>query len=301
MNLNDKCILITGGSGFVGSHLARYFLSMGYEVHLLLRQSSSFRYFSEDLAHAVRWDILDVNDITRAVCESNCSTIFHCAANTEIEEDLLSVDRLLEDNFSFGVHLLHAATKSVCKYFINTGTYWQFNSSGFSQPNTLYAALKQSFQAILSYYCNQYKLFATNLILHNVYGDEDKRKKILDLFLSAAQSEQILNLSPGKQILSFVYITDVLKAYELAWLLLKQSESNEVRTYHVYHEKYNLIELAQLFEDIGMKINCNWSSLPYQKNQIMIPYCGSTVPQWEPKEKLINWITRRAVAHARLI
>lgn len=301
MSLNDDCVLVTGGSGFIGSYLARHLLNQGYEVHLLLRKGAILKYFAQDLVNAVRWDILDVTDIIHAVRASYCNTIFHCAANMENEEDEFSVQRLIEGNFSFGVHLVHAAANVGCKYFINTGTYWQYDQTSLTHPNTLYAALKQSFQTVLSYYCSQSMLLAANLVLHNVYGDHDERKKILNLFLYAACCKQILNLSPGKQILNFVHITDVLKAYELVWNNLKRPKLNEVSTYHVHHEQYNLIEIAKLFEDFGMKIHCNWSILPYPKNQIMIPYCGPIVPGWQPEEKLANWIKKQINLQTSLI
>lgn len=91
-------ILITGGTGFVGSHVSRQLMAAGHDVRLLVRDSIKAKTFFSNLGEPIpdlaQGDITDATSISRAL--DGCQSVVHCAAATPIKTD--SVEQLFSIN-----------------------------------------------------------------------------------------------------------------------------------------------------------------------------------------------------------
>lgn len=103
-------ILITGGTGFLGSHLARFLASSGLDVHVLARPQSSLWRIEDLLDQITIWrgDLMDCESIRECVLACRPSTVFHLAGDTalrSLDAGLENVERSL-DTLHGTIHLL---------------------------------------------------------------------------------------------------------------------------------------------------------------------------------------------------
>ena len=157
-------------------------------------------------------------------------------------------------------------------------------------PTCLYAATKQAFESIIDYYAVIGKVSAVTLKLFDVYGPEDTRKKIFQLLFQASMNNQLLKMSPGGQLLNFIYIDDVISAYVCGIDYLKKKKHIEHKKYFVGSENfYTLKDAVKLYQSIlGENINVQWGGKPYRKREVMRPICGNKLPGWLPNTNLVE-------------
>lgn len=280
----DKVALITGATGFLGRHLCVKLLEKDYKIVVLVRETSDISFFSKYLKQKVIVCQLDkdFNVIDEVVKNYKPLITFHLAATFDKGYTNKEIVNLINTNILFGTILLNSLVKCNCKNFINIGTYWQNFKDETYNPFNLYAATKQSFQDIIKFYEEEYGLQCITLKLCDTYGEDDGRKKIINLLKQAYQKDEELDMTKGEQYLSLTYIDDVVKGIILAsdYVL-----NNEIygKTFWIANKKtVKLFDLVKIIEDIvnkNLKINCG--NIPYKKREIMQPYIGNILPGWE--------------------
>lgn len=280
----DKVALITGATGFLGRHLCAKLLEKDYKIVVLVRETSDISFFSKYSKQKVIVCQLDkdFNVIDEVVKNYKPLITFHLAATFDKGYTNKEIVNLINTNILFGTILLNSLVKYNCKNFINIGTYWQNFKDETYNPFNLYAATKQSFQDIIKFYEEEYGLQCITLKLCDTYGEDDGRKKIINLLKQAYQKDEELDMTKGEQYLSLTYIDDVVKGIILAsdYVL-----NNEIygKTFWIANKKtVKLFDLVKIIEDIvnkKLKINCG--NIPYKKREIMQPYIGNILPGWE--------------------
>ena len=280
----DKVALITGATGFLGRHLCAKLLEKDYKIVVLVRETSDISFFSKYSKQKVIVCQLDkdFNVIDEVVKNYKPLITFHLAATFDKGYTNKEIVNLINTNILFGTILLNSLVKCNCKNFINIGTYWQNFKDETYNPFNLYAATKQSFQDIIKFYEEEYGLQCITLKLCDTYGEDDGRKKIINLLKQAYQKDEELDMTKGEQYLSLTYIDDVVKGIILAsdYVL-----NNEIygKTFWIANKKtVKLFDLVKIIEDIvnkNLKINCG--NIPYKKREIMQPYIGNILPGWE--------------------
>lgn len=115
----DDVALVTGASGFIGSHLCRHLLSAGAEVHGVCRTAPT------DDAGDIRWWRLDMSDaaaVRRLVVDLKPDTVFHLAGFVSGDRSLAAVLPSLQANHVATVNLLTAVTETGCRRIILAGS-----------------------------------------------------------------------------------------------------------------------------------------------------------------------------------
>ena len=214
----DKVALITGATGFLGRHLCVKLLEKDYKIVVLVRETSDISFFSKYLKQKVIVCQLDkdFNVIDEVAKNYKPLITFHLAATFDKGYTNKEIVNLINTNILFGTILLNSLVKCNCKNFINIGTYWQNFKDETYNPFNLYAATKQSFQDIIKFYEEEYGLQCITLKLCDTYGEDDGRKKIINLLKQAYQKDEELDMTKGEQYLSLTYIDDVVKGIILA-------------------------------------------------------------------------------------
>ena len=184
-------ILITGATGLIGYHVAEHFLTTGDDVHLIVRPSSQKDKLL-DLPgklslHTHHGTSEELHEILRV---ASPHLVIHMAATGRYDHDLVNIDPIISSNLLFGTQLLECTVRNHVPYFINTGTFWQYQDSASYSPTSLYAATKQAFQDILWYYIKAFSLKSVTLILFDTYGPKDPARKYSIIFAKP--------LRPGK-------------------------------------------------------------------------------------------------------
>ena len=111
-------VLLTGGAGFIGGHVARRLRSEGLAVRALVRSADSARRLAGVAAEIVQGDLRDASSLRQAV--EGCSDVFHVAADYRLWSR--EPDELYQSNVNGTENLLRAASESGIERFVHTGT-----------------------------------------------------------------------------------------------------------------------------------------------------------------------------------
>lgn len=248
-------IVLTGVTGFVGSNLAQYFLRKDFEVWAIVRESSTKKNIDVD-NNQINFFTYD-KDIKKLIgffnqIQPNC--VFHLASNFIAEHTSNQIDSLISSNITFGLHILEAMKEAGIQRLINTGTSWQhFNNEDYN-PVCLYAATKQAFESLIEYYVKAENFKVVTLKLFDTYGETDTRPKLINLLNKFADEQTELHMSPGEQMLNLVHVSDVCKAFQVAYKQLMNQQSAVHKSYAIANTKsHQLKEVITIFEKVTKK------------------------------------------------
>jgi nucleoside-diphosphate-sugar epimerase len=285
-NQRSRTALITGATGFIGSHLTRRLVSEDWQVHIIIRPTSDLSL----LETVVENIIVHIHDGTTEnmigiVKAAKSTIVFHLASLFLVNHTSKDIDSLLQSNISFATQLVEAMVTNKIYYLINTGTSWQHYENRAYSPVCLYAATKQAFEAILQFYTETTALKTITLKLFDTYGIDDPRPKLLPLLKNVAQTHQPLAMSPGEQLLDLVYIDDVVEAYHIAAQRILSESRRKHETFAVSSgSRVSLQNLIKVFEKVsGTTLPIEWKKRPYREREVMVPWDkGETLPGWKP-------------------
>lgn len=289
-----KCALVTGGSGYIGSRLVERLIADGWQVHVILRPSSSqnqlSRYGNRLVIHLHHGSTSHMLDIVAA---AKPDVVFHLAAMSSAEHQATDVEQMIVSNVLFSTQLVEGMVRNGIRNLVNTETFWQHaEGSDAYDPVCLYAATKQAFHDILYYYVRSGSVQAISLVLFDTYGPEDPRIKLFNFLKRAALENQSVDMTPGEQIVDMTHVDDVVAAYLQAAEKLLTENITKLATYAVSSgRRMTLKKLVELvIRETGISIHPNWGSKSYRANEVMIPWIGKPLPGWQPKIDLATGI-----------
>jgi nucleoside-diphosphate-sugar epimerase len=304
MKKSDKkqlVALVTGSTGFVGSHLVCRLVRDGWKVHIISRNESllpDFPEFSQTIHHIHDGSTQGMVD---CVSQVQPDMVFHLASLFLSQHSTKDVEPLALSNVLFGNQLLEAMKVNKINLIINTGTSWQHYNNDDYNPVCLYAATKQAFESILEYYVQACEIKAITLKLFDTYGPNDSRHKLFHLLEKASETGEPLNMSRGEQLIDIVHIDDVSDAYLLA---AQRLFANQVSTHECYAissgSALPLKDLVNLYQYITKNnLVVNWGARPYRFREVMTPWSkGVAFPNWNPKVLLKNGLVTSLSAKA---
>jgi len=285
-----RTCLITGATGYIGSSLTRYLLDRGWNVHAIVRPTSKL----DNLSSGANQVTIHVHDGTQKsmldiMRSAKPEVVFHLASLVLANHEPDLVEPLMQSNVLFGAQLLEAMRMEGVVCIVNTATHVQHYEQHDYNPVNLYAATKQAFESILSYYTETGSVRAITLTLFETYGPNDPRRKIFTELAQAAKTGQRLQMTPGEQWLDVVHIDDVVRGYEIAAEMVVRHKTIGSKKYMLSSGKpIQLKSLIHLYIDItGKRLNVDWGAQPYRQRQVMIPWNrGEMLPGWKASVRL---------------
>jgi len=246
-----KKYVITGGAGFIGSHIAEHLSKEGHKVTILDSLRTGFEHNLNGLnVDFVKGDIRDENLVNELV--SGASGIFHLAALVSVPESLLKIKECIEINTIGTINILEAAKNNLgCKVVFSTSAANYGNNpvlpkveTMFPEPMTPYAITKLDGEYYLKMYLDQYQVPTASLRYFNVFGPrqnpESAYAAAVPIFINKAlQNEPITIYGDGLQTRDFIYVKDVVKANILA-----SQKGNETYNVALGHST-SVLELAE--------------------------------------------------------
>lgn len=208
-------ILLTGASGFLGSALALHWRNTGHQVALLLRPTSQLhRLRGFDASFDIGRCTTDA-EVEAFVRKVQPEVVVHtaCAYGRQGETSL----QLFDANLRLGLVILQALQHTAQPVsFINTGSALEPDVSPYALSKHQFAQWGRMLAAQLGG-----KLRFVNVLLQHMYGPGDDASKFTTHVLQAChRNEPVLQLTVGEQARDFIYIDDVVSAYDT---LLTQS------------------------------------------------------------------------------
>ncbi len=223
-----KKYVITGGAGFIGSHIAEHLSAEGHQVIVLDSLRTGFEKNLQGLnVQFVNGDIRDKNLVEELVQGANA--IFHLAALVSVPESLLRLDECIDINTIGTINILEAARKNNgCKVVLSSSAANYGNNpvlpkveTMIPEPMTPYAITKLDGEFYLKMYQDQWNVPTASLRYFNVFGPRQNPQSAyaaaVPIFINKAlQNEPITIYGDGSQTRDFIYVKDVVKANILA-------------------------------------------------------------------------------------
>lgn len=285
--------IVTGATGYIGSHVVRRLLKEGWEVSIIADPKFGYNNIVDiqDKLIIFKYDN-NISELIGFFREQNADVVMHLAAAVITNHTPDKISTLISSNVEFGTQILEAMRFCETRLFIGTGTFWQSYNEEAYNPVDLYAATKEAFEKILKYYVEAHGLRAITLRLHDVCGEDDIRPKLWTILKSYKEGDLPIDMTAGEQLIDLVHIEDVSKAYIKAYELFQNNSDIKNKIYNVSTgHPLSLKETVNIFEKISSKkIEINWGAKDYNPRIVMFPYQGI--------ERLPNWTAE--IAHCEM-
>ena len=236
--------LVTGGAGFIGSHLVDRLMERGYEVRVLDDLSAgSLENIRQWLEHErfefIKGDMRDLEVITEAV--KGVEAVFHLAANPEVRIGAQSPELLYETNVLITYNLLEAMRKEGVTILAFTSSSTVYGEAeklptpedyGPLEPISVYGGAKLAAEALISGYAHTFDMKAITFRLANIIGERSNHGVIYDFINKLRKNPERLEiLGDGTQRKSYLHVSDTVEGM----LHLFNEFLKEDKTYDVYN------------------------------------------------------------------
>lgn len=263
----SKRILITGITGFLGSHLAKACLASGYQVIALKRRDSSLSRIESIVREVTLYDT-DKLDISKLFAEQpGIDAVIHTA--TCYGRNGESINQIFESNTAFPLRLLEAASQAGVRTFINTDTI-------LDKYLNLYSMTKNQFLEWGRFFAMRSRIHFSNVRLEHFYGPNDDESKFTSFIIkNCLENAPELKLTLGEQKRDFIYIDDVVAAY---MLLIEK-----LGTFSDHYVEFdvgsgNAISIRDFVETVQRMTHSHtkaiFGALPYREGEVMLSHAN---------------------------
>ncbi|MDD5171625.1 MAG: NAD-dependent epimerase/dehydratase family protein [Candidatus ainarchaeum sp.] len=253
-------IAVTGGAGFIGSHLSDALLSEGHEVYVIDNLSSGSKENVPEKAVFMKRDIR--NDLSMEL--EGVDAVFHLAADPEVRSSATNPKNSFDINVSGTFSVFEACRQADVKSIILASTSTVYGDAKVIPtpedhpciPISNYGASKLACEAYVSSYAASYGMKGTSLRLANIFGERSNHGVIFDFYHKLKKNPNSLEiLGDGKQDKSYLHVSDCISAILTAW-------KNQKAQYDVFNvgskDKVNVDSLARLVCEI-MEVEAKFS------------------------------------------
>jgi nucleoside-diphosphate-sugar epimerase len=261
-------VLLTGATGFLGSHLLKKMLKTDFQV-VILKRSFSDTSRIDDVLDDVNLTVFDSDKIEADTVfkENNFDAIVHVA--TEYGRNNTSIYKILETNLILPLKLVELGIKYNVKAFINTDSY--FNKENTTYSNLLnYSLSKKSLLIWLKQLSKHIKV--ANVVLEHIYGPYDSNTKFVENLIQQVAIHKVnrVSLTHGHQKRDFIYVDDVTDAY----ITILHHVVNHDIAYNLFEigtgNSIEVRELACLIKKISnSNTELGFGDIPYRSDEIM--------------------------------
>lgn len=278
-------VLLTGATGFLGSHLLEVLIKKNFQV-VALKRTTSNPWRIQSLAGQYKSFDVDIHSVEQIFEEQRIDCVIHTACN--YGRNASAVSEVVETNLIFGLKLLEVGIKKQVTTFINTDSF-------LPKYTNAYSLSKKHLVEWLKLQSNSIQVI--NLKLEHMYGPKDDETKFIAwLVAQLKQKAPQINLTSGIQRRDFIYIDDVVSA--IVCVLnntdgLKRFNEFEVGSGESIQVKTFVENLKHVFEKHHGKSSTqlNFGAIAYRTDEIMnFNVNNQPLRQlgWKPKISLLH-------------
>jgi UDP-glucose 4-epimerase len=245
-----KRVLVTGGAGFIGSHIVDRLVDEGLEVRVLDNLSSGSL---DNLAHyegdcrveVIVGDLKKMEDVVKAI--EGVEVVFHFAANPEVRVSTTNPEVHFNENVVATFNLLEAMRRKGVREIVfasSSSVYGEpdkipVGEEAPMRPFSVYGASKAACESLIHAYSKLYGIKAVVLRYANVVGPRLKHGVVYDFVVKLSKSPSELEvLGDGKQVRSYIYVDDAVEATLIAW----KKSNGAFEVYNVASEDWMTVD-----------------------------------------------------------
>lgn len=220
-----KKVLITGGTGFVGANFVYRFLERGDDVHLLVRPEARF-WRIEPVKERVTLHTIDLakeEEVQKFISGLKPEIILHFATYGAYQGREQDIEATVRTNVLGTINLMRACAQVGFECFINTGTTSEYGEKDHPmredeilEPNNLYGVTKAAATMFGKFLAQKHNLPLVTMRLFSVYGYYEDPKRLVPVVIKICLENTPLNLASPSFVRDFIFIEDVMKAYDAA-------------------------------------------------------------------------------------
>jgi len=212
-------VLVTGGSGFIGSHLVNKLVDSSYEVRVF-----DIKEPKNPQVEFIKGDISNLEDVRKAV--KDCESVFHLASAIGVEYTERHPVETLDTNINGIKNVLECCLHEDVKRLLFTSSSEVYGEPAKIQvledsplqPKSCYGVSKVVCEEYIKAYSKSYGLNYTIVRYFNVYGPRQSTSFVIPKFVDLALKQQTITVyGSGRQIRAFCFIDDIIEGTLLAF------------------------------------------------------------------------------------
>lgn len=232
-------VIVFGGSGFLGSHVADALTEAEYKVRIFDLKKSPYLKPEQEM---VVGDILDSGQVLKSI--NGCEYAYNFAGIADLDDATTKSLDTIKYNIEGTVNVLEACIKKDIKRFIFASTVYVYSNKG-----GFYRCSKQAAELYIEQFHKRYGLDFTILRYGTLYGPRaDKRNSVYRYLIQALKKKSIIIPGNGEELRDYIHVRDAAK---LSVKILDE----EYRNRHLIITGHHPLKLKQLIETIKEILN----------------------------------------------
>ena len=274
-----KC-LVTGGSGFLGSHVADELTKKGYKVTIFDKKLSKWKKTNQKI---IVGNLLNYNLLKKAI--KGKDVVFHFAALSDLTDSLYHPIKTIKHNILGTTYVLELCKKYKIKRFIQASTiYVNSDQGGF------YRSSKKAAEDYIEEYQKRFGLDYTILRFGSLYGNRSsKNNGVMKIINNALKNKEVSYYGTNRTIREYIHVIDAAKA---AVNILKKEYKNQ----HIIITGKNKIRLPYFLGTLAKILKIN-KKIKYENKKLLGHYILSPytyIPKKGKKFKIKSEINFKA-------
>lgn len=220
-----KKVLVTGAGGFIGSHLTKRLMEVGYDVTALVKYNAAGSWgWLDTLHHSVfkniKVELGDVRDPEQMMRYKNMDIIFHLAALIGIPYSYIAPRSYVDTNINGtlnmlqtcrknGATLIHTSTSEV----YGTALYEPIDEKHSIQTQSPYAATKNAADSLVRSYYLSFDLPTVTVRPFNTFGPRQSLRAVIPTIVSQACQGYVIKLGDSSTMRDFIFVDDTVNGF----------------------------------------------------------------------------------------
>jgi UDP-glucose 4-epimerase len=307
-----KHILVTGGAGYIGSHMCKLLETNGFNVICFDNLSTGFKKLAK-YGTLIKGDLLNCDDIENIFKTYEIEAVFHFAAFAYVGESVLDPKKYYQNNVIGSINLFNTMLKYNVKKIVFSSTCATYGTAKYipideqhpQYPINPYGQTKLMIEKVLLDYDKAYGLKSVILRYFNVAGasfDESVGEmhspephlipNLLDVAIGKKEYAQIFgddyNTKDGTCVRDYIHVEDLVLAHLKALYYLK--EKNQSQIFNLGNgQGYSILEIVKTIEKITQK------ELPYKIEARREGDPDILISNYEKAKKELNWTPKYGI------
>lgn len=277
MNINGKRALVTGGGGFIGSHLVKKLISLDSKVGVVTRATKPLWRLENEIERidTFKEDIRNKENLKNVFIKFKPDIIFHLAGyGVQIAEN--DVEKAIETNVIGITNVIRLAKDIGCKKIVNIGTCAEYGDSKESlsedtcvHPINIYGSTKAAATIIGRQMAKENEIDMITLRLFGVFGESEPRHKIFCHTIMTLLEEKDMLLTSCEQYRDYCYVGDIVRAMIMAGDNVEiKNEIFNVGTGNAFPLRYYIEKIHNI---LSSKNKLLFGHIENRKNELWFP------------------------------